>query len=119
MVVLLYLYFIGCTGKMKTTGDIYKHKMQVNNDPLKQGSSTPPVAETMSDDSTADVPAMPSMDHTMDTSLDQQQQQHGEGEQEREQEDREAREREGEEGEEEEEEGEEQGEVGTTQAEEQ
>ena len=66
-------------GKVMTTSEIYKHKMQVNDGSTTQPepSSLTPVkeGEGVGDVSTAAVPAMPSLDQTQDESLQKQEEQ--------------------------------------------
>ena len=85
-----FLNFVMAAGKVKTTGEIYKHKMQVNEGSSQQqqgqqqGTPTPPAKGTessVSDVSTASAPPMPSLDETRDTPV-QQQQKEGEGKEE-------------------------------------
>lgn len=67
------------TGKVMTTSEIYKHKMQVNDGSTTQlePSSLTPVkeGEGVGDVSTAAVPAMPPLDQTQDESLQKQEEQ--------------------------------------------
>lgn len=66
-------------GKVKTTAEIYKHKMQVNDGSTAQpeSPSLTPVkeGEGVIDVPTTAVPAMPSLDQTQDESLQQQEEQ--------------------------------------------
>ena len=61
-------------GKVKTTGEIYKHKMQViEGMPQQDPSSLTPSESTVDDLSTSAAPAMPPLDQTQDASLQPQQ----------------------------------------------
>ena len=70
-------------GKVEMTGEIYKHKMQVNSGTQQleteeeEPSSTTPskITESAGSLSTDTLPAMPSLDQTQDTSLQQEEQQ--------------------------------------------
>ena len=65
-------------GKVKTTGEIYKHKMQVNELPQAGTASSVPEpataeSETSEISSTTPLPVMPPLDQSQDTPLDQSQ----------------------------------------------
>lgn len=66
-------------GKVKTTGEIYKHKMQVNNEStLEQVPSTlTPVkeGEGVGDVSSTAVPPLPSLDQTQEVLLQKEEEQ--------------------------------------------
>ena len=88
--VYIHVYIHSCkllcllaAGKVEMTGEIYKHKMQVNSGTQQleteeeEPSSTTPskITESAGSLSTDTLPAMPSLDQTQDTSLQQEEQQ--------------------------------------------